>query len=246
MLKTMESDKPKLLIVDDDPGLRDLLSRYLGDQGYEVATVGDAREMDEYLREKPTVDLMILDLMLPGEDGLSIARRIKNDCSFPVIMLSARGEDIDRIVGLEIGADDYLGKPFNPRELLARIRAVMRRPALSQAEPPVQGGNPQILTFADFELDVQRRVLQKNAEEIMLTGGEFTLLQVFAEHPNRALSRDMIVDLVKGYDRSPFDRSVDVRVTRLRQKIETDPKHPQLIRTVWGVGYMFTPEGEQT
>lgn len=242
MLKTMEADKLKLLVVDDDPGLRDLLSRYLGDQGYEVSSAGDAAEMDALLASGATVDLLILDLMLPGEDGLSIARRIKGTASFPIIMLSARGEDIDRIVGLEIGADDYLAKPFNPRELLARIRAVMRRPAGTTAEKPSQAQATEVLTFADCRLDLRRRTLHKASEEIVLTGGEFTMLQVFAEHPDRALSRDMIVDLVKGYDRSPFDRSVDVRVTRLRQKIEADPKQPQFIRTVWGVGYMFTPD----
>lgn len=234
----MDTDKLKLLVVDDDPGLRELLARYLGEQGYDVTTVADAGAMDEFLAPAPQVDLLILDLMLPGEDGLSIARRIKNSEDFPVIMLSARGEDIDRIVGLEIGADDYLAKPFNPRELLARIRAVLRRPRVSQ-EPETQAS--ETIQFADFTLDLRRRSLQQQGREIMLTGGEFTLLQVFAEHPDRALSRDMIVDLVKGYDRSPFDRSVDVRVTRLRQKIETDPKNPQFIRTVWGVGYMFTP-----
>lgn len=248
ILKSMESNKSQLLIIDDDPGIRDLLSRYLGEQGFDVAAVEDAPAMDSYLNEHSDIDLVILDLMLPGEDGLSIAKRLRASHPFPIIMLSARGEDIDRIVGLEVGADDYLPKPFNPRELLARIRAVLRRQPASESAGSDQNAQQQedgLVHFGDFSLNLIRRTLQKGEQEIPLTSGEFNLLQVFTEHANRALSRDQIVDYIKGYDRSPFDRSIDVRVTRLRQKIESDPKHPDFIRTVWGVGYMFTPEGQE-
>jgi len=226
-----------LLVVDDDPHLRELLARYLGEQGFRVSTVADAAAMDDLLaREQPS--LVILDLMLPGEDGLSIARRLRHRGSMPIIILSARGEEVDRIVGLEVGADDYLPKPFNPRELLARIRAVLRRPTQQTA---TESG--AIHHFGLFSLDVVRHVLTREGEEVMLTAGEFALLRVFTEHPNRVLSRDLIVDLIKGYDRSPFDRSIDVRVTRLRRKIGDDPSAPCFIRTIWGEGYLFAPDG---
>ena len=234
----MQEDKANILVVDDDPKLRELLARYLGEQGYGVDTVGDAVAMDRALAERQP-DLLILDLMLPGEDGLSIARRLRPAVRFPIIMLSARGEDVDRIVGLEVGADDYLPKPFNPRELLARIRAVLRRPAASAGEPT------QAPTFGDFRLDVATRRLLRGPDEVELTAGDFALLEVLVQHPNRVLSRDQLVDLIKGYDRSPYDRSIDVRVTRLRRKIEPDASHPVFLRTVWGKGYMFTPAGDR-
>jgi two-component system, OmpR family, phosphate regulon response regulator OmpR len=230
-----------ILIVDDDPGLRDLLQRYLQEGGYETATVADGRAMDEYLASR-TPDLIILDLMLPGEDGLTIARRLRAQHDLPVIMLSARGEDIDRIVGLEVGADDYLPKPFNPRELLARIRAVLRR-RVKGAEPVADGR--RIVCFGPYRLDLDGYVLTREDAEVALTAGDLSLLRVFAEHPNCVLSRDRLLDLLKGYERSPFDRSVDVRVTRLRRKIEEDPASPRYIRTVWGVGYLFTPSGQR-
>lgn len=246
MLDVMDMEQQSLLVVDDDEGIRELLSRYLQEQGFRVLTASEAGEMDRVLQtESP--DLMILDLMLPGEDGLSIAKRIRDRIGIPIIMVSARGDDIDRIVGLEIGADDYLPKPFNPRELLARIRAVMRRgETTGKAATASQNTDNGELKFSDFVLDTHRRQLRKGDHNLELTTGEFNLLQVFIEHPNRALSRDQLVDLIKGYDRSPFDRSIDVRVTRLRQKLEATPKQPEYIRTVWGVGYMFTPDGQQT
>jgi len=228
-----------LLVVDDDPQLRDLLARYLGEQGFRVSAVADGAAMDALLaHEQP--HLVILDLMLPGEDGLSIARRLRAQNHVPIIILSARGEEVDRIVGLEVGADDYLPKPFNPRELLARIRAVLRRPA----QQPVTTASPTRYRFGPFSLDIERRTLMRADEEIALTAGEFALLRVLTEHPNHVLSRDHLIDLLKGYDRSPFDRSIDVRVTRLRRKIEDDPSLPRYLRTVWGEGYMFTPEGQ--
>lgn len=233
----MMSAAEHLLVVDDDPELRDLLARYLGEQGFQVSTVEDGPTMDAFLaKEQP--DLIILDLMLPGEDGLSIARRLRAHLQVPIIMLSARGEEVDRIVGLEVGADDYLPKPFNPRELLARIRAVLRRPTQQTATTT----NDQ-RRFGPFALDIQRHILLRDDAEVTLTSGEFTLLRVLIEHPNQVLSRDRLIDLLKGYDRSPFDRSIDVRVTRLRRKIEDDPTAPRYLRTIWGEGYMFTPEG---
>lgn len=236
---TMSATK-HLLVVDDDPALRDLLARYLGEQGFRVSTVATGAEMDTFMsRELP--DLVILDLMLPGEDGLSIARRLRARCRIPIIMLSARGEEVDRIIGLEVGADDYLPKPFNPRELLARIRAVLRRP-LQQTKPTA---NTQ-RRFGPFVLDIDSRTLLRAGVEVALTAGEFALLRVLTEHPNHVLSRDRLIDLLKGYDRSPFDRSIDVRVTRLRRKIEDDPGVPRYLRTVWGEGYLFTPEDTTT
>lgn len=235
----MQEDKANILVVDDDPKLRQLLARYLGEQGFNVAAVGDAPEMDAYLANQQP-DLLILDLMLPGEDGLSIARRLRGSHSLPIIMLSARGDDIDRIVGLEVGADDYLPKPFNPRELLARVRAVLRRQG-APAESAEAG-----VRFGDFQVDLTSRRLLRDSREVELTAGDFALLEILVQHPNRVLTRDQLVDLIKGYDRSPYDRSIDVRVTRLRRKIEADPSHPVFLRTVWGKGYMFTPGGDRT
>lgn len=234
-------DSKNILVVDDDAGLRDLLQQYLAAQGFLVAAVADGVAMDAHLAAH-TADLVILDLMLPGEDGLSLARRLRARGGLPIIMLSARGEDVDRIVGLEVGADDYLSKPFNPRELLARIRALLRR---SDPPPTKNDSAPgDTLRFGDFQLNVGARNLHRNGNSIALTAGEFNLLRIFAEHPNRVLSRDSIMDMLKGYERSPFDRSIDVRVTRLRRKIEDDPNAPQFIRTVWGEGYLFAPGGD--
>jgi DNA-binding response OmpR family regulator len=181
-----------------------------------------------------------MDLMLPGEDGLALTRRLKAALNVPVIMLSARGEDIDRIVGLEVGADDYLAKPFNPRELLARIRAVLRRGGGDAAPSPAKD---ETAHFGPFTLDLAAQRLTRDEQDITLTQAEFTLLKVFVEHPNRALSRDQIMDWLKGYERDPFDRSIDVRVTRLRRKLEDDPTNPVYIRTIWGQGYLFAPKG---
>ena len=228
-----------LLVVDDDRETRELLSLYLGQQGFDVAVVEDGRAMDAWLADN-TTDLVILDLMLPGEDGLSIARRLQSDHNLPIVMISARGEELDRIVGLEVGADDYLPKPFNPRELLARVRAVLRRSVTSDALPRERGSHYQ---FGEFRFDGEKRILYRGTEEVVLSRAEFELLQVFVKRPNRVLSRDQIMDWLSGGDRDPFDRSIDVRVTRLRHKIEDDPSDPKLIRTVWGVGYQFTPEG---
>ena len=237
----MEATRPpRILVVDDDAGIRELLGDYLAKQGMEVRSARDGREMDEILLGFEP-DILVMDLMMPGEDGLSLTRRLKGTRRTPVIMLSARGEDIDRIVGLEVGADDYLAKPFNPRELLARIRAVLRRGGEIRPDDTEGGDNP---AFGPFVLDLAAQRLLRDGQEITLTHAEFTLLRIFTEHPNRALSRDQIMDWLKGYERDPFDRSIDVRVTRLRKKIEDDPASPAYIRTVWGQGYLFAPKGK--
>ncbi|MHB1246939.1 MAG: response regulator [Sulfuriferula sp.] len=238
----MENNQEHILVVDDDAGLRTLLEQYLVSQGYTVTCVADGGEMDEALsRIEP--HLVILDLMLPGEDGLSIARRLRASTALPIIMLSARGEDIDRIVGLEVGADDYMPKPFNPRELLARIRAVLRR---KQGGAPAEAAANSIASFGPFTLDMDAQRLLRDNEEIPITTAEFAILRIFVEHPNRVLTRDSLMDMIKGYERDPFDRSIDVRVTRLRRKIEPDPGNPVFIRTVWGQGYLFAPKGAAT
>lgn len=194
--------------------------------------------MDQWLLHNQP-DLIILDLMLPGEDGLSLARRLRSSGNTPIIMLTARGEDVDRIIGLEMGADDYLPKPFNPRELLARIRAVLRRGATSgELDEVLPDGQCR---FGDFTLDFGRNLLIRQGAEVELTSGEMKLLIVLAQHPDRVLSRDQLMDLLSGGARDPFDRSIDVRITRLRSKIEANPASPRFIRTVWGVGYRFTP-----
>ena len=236
------ADAPRLLVVDDDPGIRELLCQYLGEQGFQVSAAEDGEAMDAWLAEN-SADLVILDLMLPGEDGLSLARRLRSDHKLPIIMISARGDDVDRIVGLEVGADDYLPKPFNPRELLARIRAVLRR-----NWPDTNGEEDAVAkyVFGPFRLEPEKRVLYRDASEVDLSRAEFELLAVLVKHPNRVLSRDFIMECLGGNDRDPFDRSIDVRVTRLRHKIEEDPAQPKYVRTVWGIGYQFTPEEPTT
>ena len=233
----MEAEGARLLVVDDDPEIRELTQAYLSRQGFEVDCVDGGKAMDAYLADGQP-DLIVLDLMLPGEHGLSIARRLKSDRDIPIIIVSAQGEDVDRIVGLEVGADDYLGKPFNPRELLARIRAVLRRIDRSQ-----EAGADNRVTFGPFELDNAAYRLTRDGVPVPLTSGEFDLLSVMTAHPNKVLDRDRILDLLTGAERSPFDRSIDVRVTRLRGKIEPDPAEPVYIKTIWGKGYMFCPEG---
>jgi two-component system phosphate regulon response regulator OmpR len=238
----------RILVVDDDSALRGLLEEYLTREGFEVTGVEDGEAMDAWLAGHEP-GLVILDLMLPGEDGLTLARRLRTRAQVPIIMLSARGDDIDRIVGLEVGADDYLSKPFNPRELLARIRAVLRRraPTDSEAAPgevQEEAADESIFAFGPYRLDLDLRELRRDGEPVVLTSGEFDLLRVLVEHRDRVLDRDRILDLLKGYERSPFDRSIDVQVARLRAKIEPDTKRPSYIRTIWGKGYLFTPAGE--
>jgi two-component system phosphate regulon response regulator OmpR len=229
----------RLLVVDDDAEIRELIQAYLVQQGFKVTCAESGAEMFEHLAAE-RFDLIVLDLMLPGEHGLSLAGRVKRELNTPIIIVSAAGEDVDRIVGLEVGADDYLSKPFNPRELLARIRAVLRR-ATAHAQTPA--ASTQRFRFGGYTLDAVTHRLTRGNDEVPLTTGEFDLLAVFVRHPNRLLDRDRILDLLTGAERLPFDRSIDVRVTRLRSKIEADPSNPRFIKTIWGKGYMFCPEG---
>ncbi len=235
--------KPRVLVVDDDPALRDLLRDYLGVSGFDVEVAGDGPAMRAAMAaHQPAV--VVLDIMLPGQDGLSLARELRQASTVPILMLSARGDEIDRVVGLEVGADDYLAKPFSPRELLARLRALLRRAALPSSDASTPAARQGRFAFGPFVLDEGARRLMRGSTEVAATGAEFDLLQVFVKHPHRVLSRDLLVSQLKGYERDAFDRSIDVRVTRLRRRIETDPGQPQYIRTVRGEGYLFNPEGE--
>ncbi|BAO82645.1 response regulators consisting of a CheY-like receiver domain and a winged-helix DNA-binding domain [Serpentinimonas maccroryi] len=233
----------RIVVVDDDARIRELLNRYLSQQGFEVLLAADARALDKLL-QRETFDLIVLDLMLPGEDGLSICRRLRaGRLRTPIIMLTAKGEDVDRIVGLEIGADDYLGKPFNPRELLARIHAVLRRRPPPEV-PSAPSSAHEVVQFGPFVLDLGQRTLQKNGTDISLTSGEFAMLKALVRHPRQPLSRDKLAQLARGREFEPFDRSLDVQVSRLRKLIETDPGAPRYLQTVWGVGYVFVPDGQ--
>ena len=233
-----------LLVVDDDREIRDLLGRFLRRRGYRVTAAQDGREMRQGLADWH-IDLIILDLMLPGEDGLSLCRQLRASSAIPIIMLTARGEETERIVGLEMGADDYLAKPFNPHELLARIRAVLRRAgSVSDREERTHG---TVACFEGWELNLAERRLQSpEGISVELSAGEYSLLLAFIEHPQRVLSRDQLLDLSRRRATVPFDRSIDVQVGRLRRKIEVNPKDPQLIKTVRGAGYLFTPSVDQT
>ncbi len=232
----------KLLVVDDDARIRDLLRRYLAQEGFDVVVADDGKALTRILLRE-SVDLIVLDLMLPGEDGLSICRRLRaaGDRT-PIIMLTAKGEDVDRIVGLEVGADDYLGKPFNPRELLARIHAVLRRRPAHEA-PGAPSADNEIIHFGAFVFDLAARSLQRSGENIPLTTGEFAMLKALVRNARQPLSREKLAQLARGREFEPFDRSLDVQVSRLRKLIESDPANPRHIQTVWGVGYVFVPDG---
>ena len=235
---------PHILVVDDDREIRDLLGRFLAKHGYRVEEAADGRAMQKALSDW-RIDLIVLDLMLPGEDGLSLCRQLRASSNIPVIMLTAMGEDIDRIVGLEIGADDYVAKPFNPRELLARIKAVLRR----ARELPAASDSPgeATLRFAGWRLDTAARtVTAPDGTAVELTAGEFELLVALTEHARRVLSREQLLDLTRGSDAAPFDRSIDVQVSRLRRKIEVDPAKPDLIKTLRNGGYVFTAAVERS
>ena len=232
----------KILIVDDDPGLSSLLERFFTSKGYRARAVPNTEQMDRLLGRE-VFNLVVLDLMLPGEDGLTACKRLRSaNNQIPIIMLTAKGEDVDRIVGLEVGADDYLGKPFNPRELLARIHAVLRRRPPVEA-PGAPSGENEVVTFGPFTFDLGTRVLQKNGEELALTTGEFAMLKALVRHPRQPLSREKLALLARGREFEPFDRSLDVQVSRLRKLIEEDAAAPRYIQTVWGVGYVFVPDG---
>jgi DNA-binding response OmpR family regulator len=231
-----------IIVVDDEPEICELLADYLGHAGFRVSTAGDGAAMRGLLEEQ-AADLVILDINMPGEDGLSLARYLRANTKIGIIMLTAAGEVVDRIVGLEMGADDYLPKPVDMRELLARVRAVLRR--VQRAPEPAGGAqapDARKIHFGACQLDLDAHKLYDAAgEEVPITSMEFDLLKAFAEHPNRVLSRDQLLDLAHNRDWEPFDRSIDIRIARLRRKVETDPSKPQVIKTVRGAGYIFVP-----
>ena len=232
----------RVVVVDDEAEIRAIVAEYLGKHGFAVRTADGGLALRALLAESPA-DIVILDIAMPGEDGLSLARHLREQGGMGIIMLTAAGESVDRIVGLEVGADDYITKPFDLREVLARVRSLARR-----LSAPAPAGEAQAKLRPD-EVRLGRRVLDLSSRrlrdldgtEIPLTAMEFDLLQAFATRPNRVLSRDQLLDLAHGRDPEPFDRSIDIRIARLRRKIEDDPKKPQIIKTVRGVGYVFSP-----
>ncbi len=231
---------PHILIIDDDREIRDLLARFLERNRFRVTAVRDGREAR---RAWPLghYQLVVLDLMLPGEGGLELARWLRGMSDVPIVMLTAMGEETDRIIGLELGADDYVPKPFNPRELLARIRAVLRR-TTERAEKKLEPAAKSI-RFSGWTLEpARRRLLNPDGAEVALTGGEYDLLLALVERANRVLTRDMLLDLLRGRQAGPFDRAIDVAISRLRRKLEDDGRHAQLIKTVRGGGYVLAAE----
>jgi two-component system phosphate regulon response regulator OmpR len=234
----------KILVVDDDLRLRQLLERYLTEQGFTAKAVDGGEAMDKALARE-LYDIIVLDLMMPGEDGLAICRRLRGaDNPVAIIMLTAKGDEVDRIVGLELGADDYLPKPFNPRELVARINAVLRR----RAAPPPPGApatEEEIIRFGSVTIDLATRELTRNGNATSLTTGEFALLKILVTHPRQPMSRDKLMELARGREYDVFDRSIDVRISRLRKLVEEDPAKPRHIQTVWGFGYVFVPDGKK-
>lgn len=235
---------PHILVVDDDREIRDLLGKFLEKHTLRVTTARDGREARRAWLNGH-FQLVVLDLMLPGESGLDLARWLRSQSNVPIVMLTAMGEETDRIIGLELGADDYVPKPFNPRELLARIRAVLRR-AGDAADRRIDSGASQTLRFAGWVLEpARRRLLNPDGVEVPLTGGEYDLLLALAERPNRVLTRDMLLDLLRGRQAGPFDRAIDVAVSRLRRKLEDDGRHAQLIKTVRGGGYVLATSVER-
>jgi two-component system OmpR family response regulator len=236
--------KAHILIVDDDPQIGDLLNDYLLQHGYRVSLARDGREMARVLK-RGKVDLVVLDIMLPGTDGLSLCRELRASSEIPIIMLSAVGEEADRVVGLEVGADDYLAKPFSPRELLARIKALVRRTTgqLGEQRKASQLAKLPNIYFKDWTLDQnKRRLIAPDGVAIPLSAGEYELLVAFLENPQRTLNRDQLLDLTRGRESMPFDRTIDVQVARLRKKIEKDPKNPEIIVTMRGDGYQFNTD----
>jgi len=231
------SDRPHLVIVDDDREIRTLLSQYLEKHEFRTTAVADGKELRRVM-ERSRVDLAVLDLMLPGEDGLSICRDLRTRSQIPIIMLTAKGEDVDRIIGLELGADDYLAKPFNPRELLGRIKAVLRRAAHAPRDPSPE--SVRAFTFSHWKLDTTTRSLTSTGgKEVALSGAEYRLLAILLSSANRVLSRTQLTELLRGREADPFDRSIDVRVSRLRQILGDDARAPQIIKTVYGEGYVI-------
>jgi two-component system OmpR family response regulator len=232
------SDIDTILIVDDDAEIRHLLRDYLEGHGFRATAVAGGKGMWQAL-EQGRVDLVVLDLMLPGEDGLTLCRNLRARTNLPVVMLTALGEETDRIIGLEMGADDYLAKPFNPRELLARIKSVLRRArSLPERKDSEQATR---IHFADWSLDLtSRNLISPEGSVVTLSGGEYRLLQVFLDHPNRVLTRDQLLDFTQGRESGPFERSIDMQVGRLRRRLRDDAKEPRIIKTVRSAGYVLT------
>jgi len=239
----MENAAPHILIVDDDREIRELLGKFLEKQSFRVTAARDAREARK-VWPLGRYHLVVLDLMMPGESGLDLARWLRGQSDVPIVMLTAMGEETDRIVGLELGADDYVAKPFNPRELLARIRAVLRRASGDSSTGGAKEPPARLIRFAGWVLEPARR-LNPDGAEVPLTGGEYELLMVLVERPNRVLTRDMLMDLLRGRQAGPFDRAIDVAVSRLRRKLEDDGRNPQVIKTVRGGGYVLAATVER-
>jgi len=235
----MKRDPVKILIVDDDRRTRSLLQSYLSEMGFTAATTPDGIQLEQIL-ERQAIDLVVLDLMLPGEDGLTLCRRLRGQgVDTPIIMLTAKGADVDRIVGLELGADDYLPKPFNPRELVARIKAVLRRRATPIGTPAARDIT---VRFGQCDLNLGTRTLARGGELLQLTTGEFAVLEALVRHPRKPLSREKLMQFARGREYAAYDRSMDVQISRLRRLIEPDCAHPRFIQTVWGFGYVFVPD----
>jgi DNA-binding response OmpR family regulator len=233
----MNQGAEHILIVDDHQDICDLVDEYLRGEGYRVSSANNGTEMRRTLQANK-IDLILLDLMLPGEDGLALAREVRVQSNVGIIILTGRGETLDRIIGLEMGADDYLPKPFHLRELLARVKSVLRR---ASARDIVMTEKPSLAAFNGWRLDLSARVLTApNGDDVRLTTGEFDLLAAFVAHPNQVLSRDRLLDLARNREAGPFDRTIDVQVGRLRRKLDDDPTDPTLIKTVRGTGYIFT------
>jgi two-component system, OmpR family, response regulator len=233
---------PHILVVEDDRDISGLVARYLRSNDCRVTLTGSGREVDRLLSDH-RIDLIVLDLMLPGEDGMSLCKRLRAHSQVPIIMLTGRADEVDRILGLEIGADDYLAKPFNPRELLARIRAVLRRSAFSAIDRATN--TARAFTFLGWRIDrVLRELRDPVGARIALTDAEYGLLQAFCERPGRILSREQLLDITQGRSAGAFERSIDILVSRLRRKIESDPHYPSMIKTVRSGGYVFTPTVE--
>lgn len=232
--------KPHILVVDDELDIREPVGVYLEAQGFEVSLAGNAQDALSLSAQK-TPDLAILDIMIGKDDGFSLCREMQKDADIPVIFLSGKSEETERIIGLELGADDYIVKPFNPRELLARVRAVLRRYQAASDSQPDQRGSA---SFGPWQLDAQNQeLIRDNDERVSLSTGEVRLLQVFLDHPNKVLSRDQLIDLLHGRQANPFDRSIDNYVSRIRKKIEEDPSKPRLLKTYWGGGYALNCGG---
>ncbi|UPM49580.1 MULTISPECIES: response regulator [unclassified Synechococcus] len=236
------STHQRIWVVDDDAEQRRLVGTYLSDQGYDVRCLSSGEQLMARL-ESQRPDLVVLDVMLPGDDGLTLLRRLRDGGDdLPVVMLTAKGDGIDRIIGLEQGADDYLGKPFLPRELTARIEAVLRRRVALPAGTPLAEG--QLVEFGENRLDLANRSLERNAQPVVITSGEFSLLAAFVQHPHRPLSRERLIELARGPESETDSRSMDVQVSRVRKLVEPDPTRPRYLQTVWGYGYVFVPDGQ--